>query len=48
MKWTITDDEFVNYWNYNFSLNSDGKKFGNYAIQSITVTKLDKAPATAP
>jgi hypothetical protein len=40
--WKIDDDEFVNYWGFNFSLNSDGNKFNKYYIQSVTVTKLDK------
>jgi len=42
MKWRIDDAQFVNYWGFNFSLNSDGNKFNKYFIQSATVTKLDK------
>jgi len=29
----------VSMWGYNFSLNSDGNKFNNYYIQSVTVSK---------
>jgi hypothetical protein len=41
MTWTIKDAEFVNYWDYNFSLDSDGPKFNKYFIQSVTVKKLE-------
>ncbi|MDB6152842.1 MAG: hypothetical protein JWL90_1295 [Chthoniobacteraceae bacterium] len=39
--WKIEDAQFVNYWCYNFALESDGSKFNKYYIQSVTVTKLD-------
>lgn len=42
VRWTIDDAQFVNYWGYNFALESDGNKFNKYFIQSVTVTKLDK------
>ena len=38
--WKIDDAQFVNFWGFNFSLNSDGNKFNKYYIQSVTVTKL--------
>ena len=38
--WKITDPQFVNYWGYNFALESDGPKFSNYYLQSVTVKKL--------
>jgi len=40
--WKLGDAQFVNYWGFNFSLNSDGNKFNKYYIQSVTVTKLTK------
>jgi hypothetical protein len=40
--WKIKVAQFVNYWSYNFSLNSDGDRYNKYLIQSVTVTKLDK------
>jgi polysaccharide biosynthesis protein PslG len=42
VSWKINDAQFVNYWGYNFNLESDGNKFNKYYIQSVTVTKLDK------
>ena len=41
-KFRITDDEFVNNWNYSFSLDSDGDKYNKYDIQSVTVRKVAK------
>lgn len=37
--WTIDDPQFVNYWGFNFNLESDGNKFNKYLIQSVTVRK---------
>lgn len=37
--WTIDDPQFVNYWGFNFNLESDGNQFNKYLIQSVTVTK---------
>lgn len=42
VKWTIDDPQFVNYWGYNFILESDGNQYNKYFIQSITVTKAAK------
>jgi hypothetical protein len=42
MRWRIDDAQFVNYWGYNFALESDGPKFSDYSLQSVTVTKLDR------
>ncbi len=41
-RWKINDAQFVNYWGFNFSLESDGTKFNKYYLQSVTVTKLAK------
>ena len=41
MTWTINDDEFVNMWDYNFSLDSHGGQLNRYDIKSVTVTKLN-------
>ena len=35
--WRIDDPQFVSKWAFNFRLNS-----GKYAVQSVTVTRLDK------
>lgn len=40
VSWKINDAQFVNYWSFNFHLESDGNKFNKYYIQSVTVTKL--------
>ncbi len=42
VRWKISDAQFVNYWGYNFALESDGNKFNKYYLQSVTVTKLTK------
>ena len=38
--WRIEDPQFVNYWGYNFVLESDGDKFNQYLIRSVKVRKL--------
>lgn len=40
VKFRIEDPQFVNYWGYNFALESDGPKFSKYYLQKVTVTKL--------
>lgn len=40
--WKIDDAQFVNYWSYNFSFNSDGNRYNKYLIQSVTVRKREK------
>ena len=40
VRWKINDAQFVNYWGYNFAFESDGSKFNQYLLQSVTVTKL--------
>lgn len=40
VSWKIDDPQFVNYWGYNFALESDGNKFNKYYIQSVTVRKV--------
>ena len=37
--WKIDDAQFVNYWGYNFTLESDGNKYNKYLLQSVTVKK---------
>jgi GH35 family endo-1,4-beta-xylanase len=39
VRWQIDDPQFVNYWGYNFALESDGNQFNKYYFQSVTVTK---------
>ena len=39
VRWRIDDAQFVNYWGYNFALESDGAKFNKYYLQSVTVEK---------
>jgi hypothetical protein len=39
VRWEIDDAQFVNYWGYNFALESDGNQYNKYYLQSVTVTK---------
>jgi hypothetical protein len=39
VSWKIDDAQFVNFWGYNFALESDGNQYNKYYIQSVTVTK---------
>lgn len=39
ISWKIADPEFVNYWGYNFALESDGNTYNKYFLKSLTVTK---------
>lgn len=39
-RFRVEDPRFVNYWGYNFALESDGNQFNQYFLQSVTVTKL--------
>lgn len=41
VSWKIDDAQFVNYWGFNFSLESDGNQYNKYFIRSVTVTKRD-------
>jgi hypothetical protein len=41
VRWQIDDAQFVNYWGYNFSLESDGDQYNKYYLQSVTVTKRE-------
>lgn len=43
--WKIEDPQFVNYWGYNFILESDGNQYNKYYIKSVTVRKLVPAGA---
>lgn len=38
--WTITDDQFVGKWGYNFSFDSDSTTYSQYSLQRVTVRKL--------
>ena len=40
--WRIDDPRFVNYWGYNFILESDGNVYNHYLIKSIKVRKLSR------
>lgn len=42
-RFRIDDPQFVNYWGYNFALESDGNTFNRYYLRSVEVRKL-KAP----
>ncbi|HEY2735781.1 MAG TPA: hypothetical protein VGI70_17405, partial [Polyangiales bacterium] len=37
--WTISDDQFVGKWGYNFTFDSDSTANSQYLLQSVTVTK---------
>lgn len=39
VRWKIDDAQFVNYWGYNFALESDGNQYNKYYLQSVTVAK---------
>ncbi len=41
VRWRIDDPKFVNYWGYNFQLNSDGNEHNKYFLRKVTVTKID-------
>ena len=43
--WTITDDEFVRKWGYNFRFDSDSTTYSKYYLQSVTVT-INAAPGS--
>ena len=40
--WRIEDPQFVNYWGFNFILESDGNVYNKYFLQNVTVRKLDQ------
>lgn len=40
VRWQIDDPQFVNYWGYNFALESDGNQYNRYYLQSVTVRKV--------
>lgn len=42
--WKIEDPRFVNYWGYNFALESDGNQYNKYYLQSVTVRKAAGHP----
>ncbi len=46
VRWQIDDAQFVNYWGYNFALESDGNTFNKYYLQSVAVTKRPVTPDT--
>ena len=48
LSWTITDDEFVGNWGYNFSFDSDSTNYSRYYLQQVTVTNLVPRPASPP
>ncbi|MFH5802975.1 beta-galactosidase [Alienimonas sp. DA493] len=40
--WRIDDPQFVNYWGFNFILESDGDVYNKYLIRRVSVRKLDQ------
>lgn len=42
VRWRIDDPCFVNYWGYNFVLESDGPQYSNYYLRNVSVTRLDR------
>jgi hypothetical protein len=46
-KWRIEAPRFVNYWGFNFCLESDGPEYSKYLIKKVTVKKILKQ-ATSP
>ncbi|QDT16449.1 GH39 family glycosyl hydrolase [Alienimonas californiensis] len=40
--WRIDDPQFVNYWGFNFILESDGDVYNKYLIRRVSVRKLDR------
>lgn len=40
--WLIDDPEFVNYWCFNFVLESDGNVYNNYLIRRAAVRKVSR------
>lgn len=38
--WRIDDPQFVNYWGFNFILESDGNVYNKYLIRSVKVKKI--------
>jgi hypothetical protein len=41
-KWRIDDPQFVGYWGYHFTLESDGARYDKYLIRKVTVRRLDR------
>jgi hypothetical protein len=39
VRFRIDDARFVNYWGYNFALESDGNTYNRYLLKSVTVRK---------
>ncbi len=42
-RFRLEDPQFVNYWGYNFALESDGNVFNRYYLQKVEVRKAGKA-----
>ncbi|MHC5543103.1 hypothetical protein ACYOEI_33185, partial [Singulisphaera rosea] len=40
--WVIDDPEFVNYWGFNFALESDGNVYNSYLIRRAAVRKVPR------
>ncbi|GAA5484502.1 GH39 family glycosyl hydrolase [Haloferula sargassicola] len=41
IEWRLDDPCFVNYWGYNFRLESDGPTYSQYLLKSLTVEKTE-------
>jgi hypothetical protein len=39
-RFRLEDPQFVNYWGYNFSLESDGNTYNRYYLKSVAVRKM--------
>jgi hypothetical protein len=39
LTWTITDDQFVGKWGFNFTLDSESTKMSRYELRSVSVEK---------
>jgi hypothetical protein len=48
LTWTVSDDEFVGDWGYNFSFDCDSTNYSRYYLQQVTITNLTPRPASAP
>lgn len=40
LTWDVTDARFVGKWGYHLSLDSDSTDNSQYALKSLTITKL--------
>jgi hypothetical protein len=43
VRFRLDDPQFVNYWGYNFALESDGNTYNRYFLRSVEVRKGGQA-----